>query len=118
MAAFKVPLKIDQGSTFKKLVTWKTGTPATPVDLTGCTALAHVRETLPSPGVLIAMSTANGNIALGGTAGTVQITLSDEETAAFTWSSAVYDLEISFPDGTVRRLMCGSVSVSPEVTRA
>jgi hypothetical protein len=34
------------------------------------------------------------------------------------WTTAVYDLEIEFPDGTVVRRMAGSVVVSPEVTRA
>lgn len=118
MAAFKVPLKIDQGASFSKLVTWKTGTPAFPVDLTGCTALAHIRETLESPDILITLSTANGKIVLGGAAGTVEIVLSAVETAAITWRAAVYDLEITFPDTTVRRLMYGGVSISPEVTRA
>ncbi len=118
MAAFKVPLKIDQGASFSKLATWKVGTPAVPVDLTGCTALAHVRASLEAADILITMSTANGKIVLGGVAGTVEILLSAAETAAITWRSAVYDLEITFPDTTVRRLMYGSVTISPEVTRA
>lgn len=117
MAAFKVPLKIDQGSSFSKLATWKTGEPAAAVDLTGCTALAHIRETLEADDILITLSTANGKIALGGVAGTVEIILSAAETAAITWRSAVYDLEITFPDSTVRRLMYGGVTISPEVTR-
>ena len=117
MASFKVPLKIDQGASFSKLVTWKTGTPAVAVNLTGCTARAHVRETLEAAAVLLDLSTANGKIVLGGSAGTVEITLSATETAAINWRAAVYDLEITFPDATVRRLMHGSVSVSPEVTR-
>lgn len=118
MAAFKVPLKIDQGASFSKLATWKTGTPAAAVDLTGCTALAHIRSTLESPDILITLSTANGKIVLGGAAGTVEIELSATETAAIAWTSAVYDLEITFADNTVRRLMYGSVTISKEVTRA
>jgi hypothetical protein len=117
MAAFKVPLKIDQGATFRKSATWKVGTSYVPVDLTGCTARAHIRSELKSPTVLVTLTTANGGITLGGVAGTIEIYISDEATTLFTWSTGVYDLEVEFPNGEVRRLMYGSVSVSPEVTR-
>jgi hypothetical protein len=120
MAAFKVNLKIDQGATFSKLVTWKTGPAllAVPVDITGCTARMHARGKIADAATLLDLTTANGGIVLGGAAGTVEIKLTDEQTAAITWAAAVYDLEIEFADGTVRRLLQGSISVSPEVTRA
>ena len=117
MAAFKVPLKIDQGSTFRKSVTWKTGAPPVVVDLTGCVARMHVRSEIKSPVVLLDLSTANGGITLGGAGGTVDLYLTAEQTAAITWVSAVYDLEVEFANGDVRRLLYGAVSVSPEVTR-
>lgn len=117
MAAFKVPLKIDQGATFRKSVTWKAGTPVTPVDLTGCIARMHVRSEVKSPIVLLDLTTVNGGITLGGAAGTVEIYLSDEQTTAITWTTGVYDLEVEFSNGEVRRLLYGSVTVSPEVTR-
>lgn len=117
MAAFKVPLKIDQGATFRKSVTWKAGTPAAPVDLTGCTARMHVRSEVKSPTVLLDLTTANGGVTLGGAAGTVDLYLTDDQTTAITWTSGVYDLEVEFANGDVRRLLYGSVTVSPEVTR-
>lgn len=118
MAAFKFNLGIDQGATFSLPVTWKTGKkPAVPVDLTGCTARMQVREKLDAPAVLVELTTENGGIALGGVSGTVTLRIEADATAAFTWRAGVYDLEIIFADGTVRRLMYGSVSVSLEVTR-
>lgn len=117
MAAFKVPLKIDQGASFSKLVTWKTGPSRTPVDLTGCTALAQVRTTLEASTPLFSFDTANGSILLGGSAGTAELVMTDEQTSAATWKNGVYDLVITFPDGHKRRLMYGSVSISPGVTR-
>lgn len=117
MAAFKVPLKIDQGSTFDKLVTWKAGTNPAPVNLTGCTARAQIRADVDSATVLLSMTTENGRIQLGGAAGTIRILLSATETAALNFDSAVYDLEIVWPDGRVERKMRGSVVVSREVTR-
>ena len=118
MAAFKLSLKIDQGATFNQLVTWKTGTPAVVVNLTGCTARMQIRGKLTDTAVLFDLTTTNGGIVLGGVAGTVTIKLSAAQTAPIVWVSAVYDLEIIFADGTVRRLLSGGITVSPEVTRA
>ncbi|RST54100.1 hypothetical protein [Variovorax sp. DXTD-1] len=117
MPAAKLKLSIDQGATFTKTVTWKTGKPALPVDLTGCTARMQVRETIQSDDVLLELSTTDGRITLGGTAGTVNLRVEAADTAIIAWKSGVYDLEIQFADGTVRRLLSGSVTVSPEVTR-
>lgn len=118
MTAFKLNLKIDQGATFTKVVTWKTGSPALPVNLTGCSARMQVRETLEATEKLLELTSENGGITLGGALGTVALRVEADDTAAFTWSSGVYDLEIEFVGGTVRRLLAGTVTVSPEVTRA
>lgn len=119
MPAHKVKLEIDQGATFDKTFTWKTGTRdnATPVDLTGCKARAQFREEVESTAVLLDLTTDNNRIQLGGAAGTIRLLISAADTAAIAWPSAVYDLEVEFPDGTVVRRMAGSVVVSPEVTR-
>jgi hypothetical protein len=117
MSASKVNLKIEQGATLDKLITWKSGEPPEPVDLTGCAARAQFREKIESTQVLLELSTENGMLELGGTAGTVRYRVNAVTTAAMQWRSAVHDLEIIFPDETVRRLIYGSVSVSPEVTR-
>ncbi|MDN6885279.1 hypothetical protein QMO14_16865 [Variovorax sp. CAN2819] len=117
MAAARIKLSIEQGATFTKTVTWKTGKPALPVDLTGCTARMQVREKIESAGILLSLSTDDGRISLGGAAGTINLRVEADDTAAITWKTGVYDLEVEFSDGTVRRLFSGSVSVSPEVTR-
>ena len=117
MAAFKLNLKVDQGATFSKVVTWKTGTPALPINLTGCTARMQVRGKLTDTVVLLDLTTLNGGIVLGGVLGTVEIKLTAVQTTAIVWTSAVYDLEIVFTNGTVRRLLAGNVTMSPEVTR-
>src|SRR6186713_331399 len=115
MSAFKLNLTIDQGATFDKTVTWKTGKPALPVDLTGATARMQIRAKIDSPTVLVSLTTENGGIVLGGATGDVTMRIEAVVTAAITWRAGVYDLEIVFADSTVRRLLAGSVSVSPEV---
>lgn len=114
---FKHNITIIQGATLRDVTTWKAGTPAVPVDLTGCTARMQVRAKIDSTDTLLNLTTENGGINLGGTAGTVTVFLSATATAALTWKSGVYDLEVQFGNGDVRRLLAGSVAVSPEVTR-
>lgn len=115
---FKHNIKIIQGATLSDVTTWKAGTPAVAVDLTGCTARMQARAKITDTTTpLLSLTTENGGIALGGAAGTVTINMTATATAALTWKSAVYDLEIVFADTTVRRLLAGSISVSPEVTR-
>lgn len=118
MAASKYKLAIEQGATYPRVFTWKAGDPATPVDLTGCTARLQIRGRVTDADVLYEMtSEPGGGLVLGDAAGTIALTIPDEDSAEWTWRSGVYDLEIAFPDGTVRRLLRGGVSVSPEVTR-
>lgn len=119
MAVFKVKLAILQGSTFRKSWTLKTGAPALPVDLTGYTARLQMRADLDAPVALFTLTTENGGITLGGAAGTIDLYLSHTATAAITWDSAVYDLELinTAGNGDVTRRVEGSVTVSREVTR-
>lgn len=113
----KLKLTIYQGATFRKRLTWKAGTPAVPVDLTGCTARMQVRAEVESPTALLTLTTENNRITLGGAAGTIELYVSDEDTGAIDWDGGAWDLEIIHPGGEVTRLAQGSVSVSPEVTR-
>jgi hypothetical protein len=118
MPAAKLKLKIDQGSDFVKSLTWKAGDPTpVPVDITGFTARMQLRQTVTSSTVLLELTTENGGITLGGVLGTINIAATAVQTAALTQKSAVYDLEMVYPGGAVRRLIEGTVTISPEVTR-
>lgn len=56
------------------------------------------------------------SIVLGGTAGTIVISLSDEVTADLTPATYVYDLELTSSTGDVTRLLQGAFIVDAEVT--
>ena len=77
----------------------------------------QLRAEITSPTPLVTLTTENGGIALGGVAGTIELVMTATATSALTWTTAVYDLEIVFASGDVRRLVYGPVTVSPEVTR-
>ena len=133
----KVQLQIYQGATFTKRFGWgsypyavterngviinqATGRPApssdyVAVDLTGWAARMQARRTVGDAVVLFELTTENGGIVLGN--GTIDVKISAQDTATYSWKNGVWDLELIAPDGTVTRLLEGSVSVSPEVTR-
>lgn len=77
----------------------------------------QVLAEIESPAVLLELTSENGCIALGGTAGTVDLYGSDQDTTLFNWEGGVFDVEIIHASGEVTRLAEGTVSVSKEVTR-
>lgn len=85
-----------------------------PVDLTGATARMQIRAGLGGA-LLLELTTENDGLAITGP-GTLTRTMSAAQTAALTWTEAVYDLEVEYADGTVQRYLQGAVTVSREVT--
>jgi hypothetical protein len=111
MAAGAYDLYIEQGATFRRTLTVKAAGVAVP--LTGYTARAQIRAKAADAAVLHEITCtiptpANGQIVM---------LITDEDTAAFTWKTGVWDLELETPTGDVTRLLKGSVEVDPEVTR-
>lgn len=117
MTAAKLKLVIEQGATFNKVITWKTGNPPLAVNLTGCTARMQIRETIQATNVLASLTTENGGITLGGSAGTITLLINAADTTLYAWTAGVWDIEIMTASGVVTRLLYGSVVVTPEVTR-
>lgn len=87
-----------------------------PVDLTGVIGRLQVRAAVGSSEVLLELNTTNGGLVIDGL-GLLRIHLSATQSAALAWKSGVYDLELTFSDGTVTRFAEGDVVVSQEVTR-
>lgn len=107
---------IFQGASFDTTITWKTGTPATAVNLTGYTARLQVRSSVDAATTALELTTSNGGITLGGAAGTVALAVTAAATATLSPGYYVYDLEL-VNGATVTRLIEGRVTVSAEVTR-
>jgi phage baseplate assembly protein gpV len=116
MTAATYDFQIEQGATLSKNFVWKTSDGA-PIDLTNYAGKLQVRSSVTSDTVLLEMSTQNGRIQLGGTAGTIVLAMANTETSAITWLRGVYSFELTAPDGTVTRLLDGSISVSREIVR-
>lgn len=117
MTAFKYNLDIDQGTTFSEKVVWKTGALKIPVDLTGCTANAQIREKIGSDSILLELSTVNGGIILGGITGEIEFYLPPIITNDISWKHGVYDMKIYFPNGKIIKKLYGSVTITQTVTQ-
>jgi hypothetical protein len=122
MAAASYDITIEQGATLRVSSTLK-GSDGNPLDLTGWTGRAQIRESFS--GEKIADFTISFNA--DRTDGVFVLSLTDAETAAIsvpanTTSRRVitkypYDVELVKPDGTVLRVLQGLAKISPEITR-
>lgn len=119
MPAATFDLSIEQGTTFVREFVWKTDVNGvqTPVNLTSYTARMQIRRTSASSTILFEATTANGKLTIPNyTDGKIVLTVTANESTAWKWREAVYDLEVQVGD-TVTRLLNGAVEVIPEVTR-
>jgi hypothetical protein len=106
----------EQGATLERNLTFRDGNGLL-VNLTGFSAQMQVRPTVTSSTVTLELSTLNNRIVLGGQAGTITLNVPATTTATLAPGDFVYDLELTSPNGVVRRLVEGKFKVKPEVTR-
>lgn len=85
----------------------------TPLDVTGWTARAQVRQHADSEAILHEWSTENTRAQLAD--GSLSLLVDDSE--SWTWRVGVYDLHLIDPDGHHVVLDHGTVRVEPGVTR-
>lgn len=116
MPAAQYTLTIEQGATLAQEFIWK-DSDDNPVDLTGYSAEAHVRESHDASSTLLELSTGDSTITLDEPNGSITLNATAATTAALSPALAVWDLEVTDAGGTVTRLVEGSVDITPEVTR-
>lgn len=117
MTAGKYDFTIEQGAKFTRVFTWKDSA-GTPINLTGYTAAMQIRKDIEATATLVSLTSGSG-ITLGGALGTITVEILATATAAYSFRSGVYDLEL-YPAGNAAnavRLLEGAVTVSREVTR-
>jgi len=106
----------EQGATFRRELVWRDSSEQ-PVNLQGYTARMQVRPNIKSAIVLVDLTTENARLVLDAADGKVTMTLSATTTATFTPKQYVYDLELVAGNEEVTRLLQGTFTVVPEVTR-
>ena len=114
----ELDIELDKGANFIHTFKYETGdrNSTTPVDLTDCTAKIQIRTSSRRANTLYEATTENGNLTLGGILGTIDINIPAATTKAFKWNQANYELEITFPDTTVKKILRGVITAFDEVS--
>ena len=89
----------------------------TPTDMTGYTARMQLRSKLDSTTVIEELTTENGKIVIDNVNKTIKLLISATTTAAYTFPSAVYSLELISSGGQVTPFANGIITLVKEVTR-
>lgn len=108
-------LTFPQGATWKLAMTY-TDSAGDPINLSNYTARMQVRQSYTATQTVLSLTNGSG-ITLGGTAGTIDLLIPATTTASIGAAQYVYDLEIESASGEVTRVVQGTFSVTPEVTR-
>jgi hypothetical protein len=118
MVAGRLNLVIEQGATFSYPLTVSDS--GVTRNLTGYTARMMVREDVDATSPLLTLTTENGRIIIApdqvGDKGEMSLLITAADTAALTFDSGVYDLEL-VNGSVVERLLEGKVKLKKEVTR-
>jgi hypothetical protein len=88
-----------------------------PVPLTGYSARMQIRETVDSPTALYSTDSVAGHLSIDLELMTISIKIPAQVTQQFSFSTAVYSLELYKPDGLVVPFLTGNLTLVPEVTR-
>ena len=103
---------IKRGDTWSQTFAWKQGSETgDPVDLTGCTVRCQVRDRADA-----LILDASAYLTVDGPAGTVALVVPASETEAFPAAKLAFDIELTFPDGTVQSTETMSLKVIEDVT--
>ena len=106
----KYNIKIECGADFVLPFTWYDDN-GTPVNLTGATVEAQLRETSSSPDAYDFICTHNG------VGGRIIIALQQELTSQVSYSYGTYDVFVNLPGGGRKRPLYGEVNVQDHVTK-
>ena len=123
MAAGIYNFTIEQGATFTREFKYK-NSEGIAIPLTNYAVRMQIRKTVESSTSELSITESSGN----GTPATsfdvsttntneFDLIISKEDTAAMSFNTAVYDIEIQDTSGNVTRLLQGKIKLSKEVTR-
>lgn len=113
--AARLDLYIEQGTTFEIPIIYKQD--GLPVDLTGVTAHAQLREKVSSLVPLVDLASPDNGLVITPAEGKIVMTMTAAQTQALKVYKGVWDMLLTFSDGTKVRILNGQFTVSRGVTR-
>lgn len=112
----KLDLLIEQGATFEIPIVYKEDNQ--PVDLTGATVKAQFRERISSADPVISLDNGvDGGLVVTPLDGKIVMTILPEQTETLKVYKGVWDMLITFADGTKFRILQGNWTLDRGVTR-
>lgn len=110
-------ISLDQGSTFNLSMSYKDSANNV-LSLKGVSATMQIRSTLSASAKLLEISTDDmSQVWVSPTGDTLNIKIPSSLTSLLPPSMAVYDVEVTFPNGDVVKLLKGRCRIIGEVTR-
>lgn len=88
-----------------------------PIELVGVVARMQIRAKLDDPAVIEELTTENGMILIDNIKKTITLTIPATTTSLYTFSTAVYSLELITSGGQVTPFIQGNITLVKEVTR-
>lgn len=102
------PITVEQGQTFDR--TFKIKIAGTPLDLTGYSATASIKLRPQDTEGVLTLTSGNG-LTLGGTAGTVRVRLTNEQTLTLPVKKMAWSLRLAEPTGDSYPVIAGTFTV-------
>lgn len=117
MTAGILNLTIEQGAKFSRLIQWNDAK-GNAVDLTGYTAKLQARRTKNDTAAVISLTESSG-ITLGGSAGTIALSIGSNTTATYDFVKIYYEILLtpSSPANSSVRLLEGFIYLSKRASR-
>lgn len=113
-------ITVYQGASFNKPFYWSIIDGETqeriPVDLTGAEIRMQLRTRVDGP-VIVDFLESGYIYITDPEKGGWEISISAEDTALLDFRSGVFDIEVKFPEGTVTRIVSGTLVLDKEVTK-
>lgn len=110
--AARYDITISKGKTFKLGLGWTADD--VPVDLTGCTVVFKIRP--KDAAESLTYTVGSGNIVwVDQDSGEFQLLIPHTTTDDYTWTSGVYEVNITLSNGEVIGFLEGAVKVKPEI---
>lgn len=108
--------ELEQGVDFDDPLTYTDANGAA-IDLTNYTARMKIKNSITDTASIDELTTENSRIVLGGQSGTITCKWTAQQTAAYTFDQAVYDLELIDASNKVYRILKGKMVLIKEVTK-
>lgn len=103
---------VQQGSTWRNVFTfYQTDISGAVVNLTNYTAALTVKDKPSDSTSLVSLTSDNGGVVLGGTAGTITVLQTATQTNAYAWANGEYTLTLTAPGGDTNTLLFGTVTI-------